>query len=141
MKRCFHQTFMEEITLPEQHDSQTLQLHKEELQISKKWVDTADVKIYKNTYKEEKQITVPITREELVIEKKKANPQGTFDGEIETIQIPLSEECIEITKHPVILEDVEIYKNQLEEIVHVNETVKEEKLHIHTNGDIMVHEQ
>jgi uncharacterized protein (TIGR02271 family) len=141
VKRSFHQTYTEEITLPEQHDSQTLQLHKEELQISKKWIDTADVKIYKNTYKEEKQITVPITREELVIEKKKANPQGTFDGEIETIRIPLSEEHIEITKHPVTLEDVEIYKNQFEEILHVNETVKEEKLHIHTNGDIMVHDQ
>jgi uncharacterized protein (TIGR02271 family) len=132
---------MEEITLPGQHDSQTLQLHKEELQISKKWVNTADVKIYKNTYKEEKQITVPITREELVIEKKKANPQGLFDGEIETIRIPLSEERIEITKHPVTLEDVEIYKNQFEEIQHINETVKEEKLHIQTIGDIMGHDQ
>lgn len=134
---------MEEITLPEQqylpHDNQdtkTFQLHKEELQISKKWVETADVKIYKNTYEEEKHITVPVTREELVIEKKKANPQSTFDEEIETIRIPLSEEKIEITKHPIILEDVDIYKNQFEEILQVNETLKEEKLHIQTNGDI-----
>jgi uncharacterized protein (TIGR02271 family) len=134
---------MEEISLSEQQfslfdnqSSHTLQLHKEELQISKKWVDTADVKIYKKTYKEEKQIIVPITREELVIEKKKANPQGIFDGEMDTIRIPLSEERIEITKHPVTLEDVEIYKNQFEEILHVNETVKEEKLHIQSKGDI-----
>ncbi len=73
----------------ENHEEQTLQLHKEELKISKKWVETADVTVYKNTYTEEKQILVPVTREELIIEKKIVNPEGAKDAQIETIRIPI----------------------------------------------------
>ena len=120
------------------NEEETLQLHKEELKISKKWVETADVKVYKNTYSEEKQILVPVTREELIIEKKIVNPEGAKDAQIETIRIPLSEDRIEVTLHPTVLEDVEIYQKQYKELIHVNETVREEKVHIDTVGDLKV---
>ncbi|MEH7503020.1 YsnF/AvaK domain-containing protein [Neobacillus drentensis] len=64
------------------------------------------------------------------------NPESTTDTILETIRIPLSEERIEVTKHPIILEDVEIFKNKIEEHIQFNETLKEEKLHIDTVGDI-----
>jgi uncharacterized protein (TIGR02271 family) len=129
--------------LPEQPNLSNevkLQLHKEELQVNKKWVQTADVKVYKKKYTEEKQIVVPVTREELIIEKKVLNSEGatTTDADIETIRIPLSEERIEVTLHPSVLEDVEVYMNQYEELIQVNETLKEEKVHIDTVGDINV---
>jgi uncharacterized protein (TIGR02271 family) len=108
------------------------------MQVSKKWVDTADVKVYKKTYIEAKQITVPVTREELIIEKKIANPKGNTDAQMETIRIPLSEERIEVSLHPTVLEEVDIFKKQFEELKQVNDTVKEEKLHIDTVGDIKV---
>ena len=69
-------------------DEVRLQLHNEELKVSKKWVETADLKVYKNTYTEEKLIAVPITREELVIEKKMLLADGTTDEQTETIRIP-----------------------------------------------------
>ncbi len=50
----------------------------------------------------------------------------------------LSEDRIEVTLHPTVLEDVEIYKKQYEELIHVNETVREEKVHIDTVGDLKV---
>lgn len=136
---------MEEITLPAQenstHDNQNefrLQLHKEELEVSKKWVETADVKVYKNTYSKEKLIAVPITHEELVIEKKGLLTDGGRDQQTEIIRIPLSEERIKVTKQPVILENVDVYKEQFEEIIHINETLKEEKARIETIGDLKV---
>ncbi|MEH7158768.1 YsnF/AvaK domain-containing protein [Neobacillus drentensis] len=116
----------------------TLQLHKEELQVTKKWVETADVTIYKKTYTEEKQILVPVTREELIIEKRVFNPGDAIETEMETIRIPLSEERIEVTLHPTALEEVEIYKNQFEELIQICETIKEEKLNIDINGDVKV---
>ncbi|MEH7073602.1 YsnF/AvaK domain-containing protein [Neobacillus drentensis] len=116
----------------------TLQLHKEELQVTKKWVETADVTIYKKTYTEEKQILVPVTREELIIEKRVFNPGDAIETEMETIRIPLSEERIEVTLHPTALEEVEIYKNQFEELIQICETMKEEKLNIDINGDVKV---
>ncbi|PFN77029.1 hypothetical protein COJ85_32405 [Bacillus sp. AFS076308] len=117
-------------------DEVTLQLHKEELEINKKWVDTADVTIYKKKYTEEKQILVPVTREDLIIEKKVANPENPTDKKLETIRIPLSEDQIEVTLTPAILNDVEIYKNQYEELIQVHETLKEEIVHIETVGNV-----
>lgn len=118
------------------YDEVTLKLHKEELQVSKKWIETANVTVYKESYTEEKQILVPVRREELIIEKKILNSKGETDKNIETIRIPLREDRIEVTLHPTLLEDVEIYKNQYEELKHVIETLKEEKVHIETIGDI-----
>lgn len=116
----------------------TLQLHKEELQIEKKWVDTADVKAYKNTYTKVKEIKVPVTYEELVIEKRILNSKDATDEDPEITRIPLSEERIEVTLIPTVLEDVEIYKEQIEEVIQLNETLKEEKLHIETVGDLKI---
>ncbi|MCM3727788.1 YsnF/AvaK domain-containing protein [Neobacillus cucumis] len=117
-------------------DEVTLQLHKEEIEINKKWVDTADVTIYKKKYTEEKQILVPVTREDLIIEKKVANPENPADTKMETIRIPLSEDQIEVSLTPTILNDVEICKNQYEELIKVHETLKEEKVHIETVGNV-----
>jgi uncharacterized protein (TIGR02271 family) len=122
----------------DQQDEVTIQLHKEEMEINKKWVDKADVIIYKKKYTEEKQIMVPVTREDLIIEKKLANPQNPTDIKLETIRIPLSEEQIEVTLTPAILNDVEMYKNQYEELIQVHETLKEEKVHIETVGNVNV---
>jgi uncharacterized protein (TIGR02271 family) len=142
----FHDIPMEgEIKLPEKqnsphnhHEKVTLQLHKEEFQINKKWVETADVTIYKKTYTVEKQILVPVTYEELIIEEKVLTPEGAQDAQIETTCIPLKEERIEVILTPTILNDVEIYKKQIEEHIQVHETVKEEKVHIHALGDVKV---
>jgi uncharacterized protein (TIGR02271 family) len=131
-RRCFY--------MPNDLDAGTLELHKEELQITKNMIKTADVKVYKKTFTEEKQITVPLTREELIIEKKVLDPNGA-EPQIEIIRIPIVEERIEVTKKPVILENVEISKNQFEEMIHLNETLKEEKINIETIGDIKVREE
>jgi uncharacterized protein (TIGR02271 family) len=129
-------------SVSEKHNSTneeaTLRLHREELQISKKLMKTSDVKVYKRTYTEEKQVLIPVTHEELVIEKREPNAASAEGDSIETIRIPLSEERIEITLHPTVLEDVEIYKQQFEEIIEIHETLKEEKARIDTVGDIRV---
>lgn len=145
MKRCFHYFIREALKLQKEqnsthdhHEEITLELHKEEFEVSKKIIETANVNVYKKTYTIEKQILVPVTHEDLIIEKKILNPESTTDAKVETMRIPLSEERIEVTKHPIILEDVEIYKKKIEEHIQFNETLKEEKLHIDTVGDIRV---
>jgi uncharacterized protein (TIGR02271 family) len=120
------------------HEEIRLELHKEEFQVSKKIIETAKVNVFKKTYTVEKQILVPVIHEELIIEKKILNPESTKDTKVETIRIPLCEERIEVTKHPIILEDVEIYKKKIEEHIQFNVTLKEEKIHIDTVGDISV---
>jgi uncharacterized protein (TIGR02271 family) len=113
----------------------TFQLHKEKMDITKQRVKTADVRVYKNTYTEVKQILVPVIHEELVIEKKGLTPDYP---DIEVTRIPMSEERIEVTLHPTVLYNTEVDTQQFEEVVQVSETLKEEKLRIETNGDIKV---
>lgn len=110
----------------------TLQLREEQLDISKERIKTGEVSMHKESYTEEKTITVPVVHEELVIEKR------ILGQEAETIRIPIKEERIEIVKHPVALEDVSYYINQYETTKHIEETLKREKLHIETDGDIEV---
>lgn len=109
-----------------------IQLHEEKLDIAKKWIQTGEVNIHEEVLIDEKNITVPVNRKELVIEKKDAN------GNVEAIKIPISEERIEIVKHPIILEDVKIFKRQYQDIKSVEETLKKEKLHVETTGDTAV---
>lgn len=113
----------------------TFQLHKEKLDIIKQRVETADVKVYKNTYTEVKQILVPVVHEELVIEKKGLTPDHS---EIEVTRIPMGEERIEVTLHPTVLQNITVDKRQFEEVIQVSETLKEEKLRIETVGEIKV---
>lgn len=113
----------------------TLQIKEEQLNIAKKWIQTLNVNIYRETFTEEKSFNVPVTREELVIEKKNPSPISEhMDVPIEVIRIPLSEERVEFTKHRIALEDVSVYKQQIEEIKHIEETLKKERVKVKIFG-------
>ncbi|MCD2349026.1 YsnF/AvaK domain-containing protein [Clostridium guangxiense] len=114
----------------------TLQIKEEQLDIAKKWIQTGDVKIHKEVFSEEKNFTIPIQREELVIEKKSIAPDTSKSKAAETqvIRIPLNEEQVEFSKHKVILEDISIYKQQIEDIEHIEETLKKEKPKVKISG-------
>lgn len=121
-------------------DENVLELHEEQLDISKKRIQTAKVITHKEIVTEEKNIMVPVTREELVIEKTVFDPDNPNDveGQTETIRIPISEEDIDIVKHKVELEDVSVYNNEYEENQQIKETLKKEKLNIKTTGKAKV---
>lgn len=121
----------------------TLQIKEEQLDIAKKWIKTRDVKVYRETFSEEKNFTVPVIREELVIEKTSL-PYDNLekkDSETEIIRIPISEEQVEFTKHKVTLEDVSIYKEQIEDIHHIEETLKKEKAKVKISGSPRVRDE
>jgi len=113
-----------------------LQLKEEKLDISKDKVQTGEVNIYKEIINEEKTITVSVVREELVIENQLFNDKE--DDQLDTIRIPISEEHIEIIKHPVVLENVDIYNKEFQDIKQIEATLKKEKLRIQTTGDAKV---
>lgn len=104
---------------------QTIQLREEQLDIKKERVQTADVKIHKEVVKEQKTFTVPIKREEMVIEA----------GNEEELRIPLKEEEVEINKHPVRVNDVSITKRQIEEMKQIKKKLKKETVYVDVEGD------
>jgi len=132
--RCFSQQVEEKgmdiKTDSMKNDSKnvTFEIKKEQLDIAKKVIQTGDVKIYRETFTEEKSFIVPVMHEELVIEKKDLTSDALKHKDLNTeiIRIPLSEEQVEFTKHRVALEDVSIYKHQINDIKHIEETLKSE---------------
>lgn len=119
------------------NDYVKLQLHEEQLDITKKRIQTRIVTMHKEVFTEEKTITVSVTREELVIEKRvlDENSPDKMDGHTDIIRIPISEERIEVIKHPVVLEDVKIYKHQFHDTKCIEETLKKEMLHLEIIGN------
>lgn len=124
-------------------DNYKILLREEELDISKKWVKTGDVIVRKDVLHDEISLTVPVLREELVIEKKiRGDDIDDISGQTETIRIPICEERVEVVKHPVLLADVTIYKQMQQNIQHINVNLKKENVSWQTEGneDISVKE-
>ena len=107
----------------------TFKIKEEQLNIAKQWLQTADVKVYRETLISEKSFSIPVKREELVIEHVilSSSTKGQNDAPPEVIRILLSEEEVKFTKTMVYLEDVSIYKHQIEDIKHIEETLKREE--------------
>ncbi len=144
-----NQTYYNDIEANSANDPNTsdndmkMKLREERMEIYKNKIQTGEVSIHKEVVTEERNITVPVKREELVIEN------NVFDSQVndkeeentETIRIPIREERIDIHKQPVNLENVSFSKQQFEEVKHINETLKKEVPHISVSGDAkIVHE-
>lgn len=112
-------------------------LREEQLNIKKERVNTADVDIHKEVVTDKKNITVPVSRQELVVEKSEYD----HGEEKETMRIPLREERIDVDKESVPLNDVSVHKKESQDTKTVEETLKKEKLDKDIKGDAKVAEQ
>lgn len=74
--------------IQERPDGYTMQVREETLQVFKQWVQTGEVRIRKRVVTENQTFTVPVTREEVIIERVPAMPanvpqSGTTGGDVE----------------------------------------------------------
>lgn len=117
----------------------TFKFKKEQLDISKDWVQTGDANIYKESSTVDKTFTIPVESEYLVIEKKILASSNSKDNDTaDIIRIPLSEEKVEFTKEKVTLEDVSIYKQKIEDIKRFEITLKREEPKIKISGSLKI---
>lgn len=118
--------------------SSTVQLREEELRVEKDQVQAGEVRLRKEVVTEERTIEVPVTREEVVIERRPAasgrKAGGTID-EGEEIRIPLMEEEVRVEKTPVVREEVSLKKRQVQDTERVSETVRREEARIEQTGE------
>jgi uncharacterized protein (TIGR02271 family) len=93
-------------------------LAEEELTATKTMHQAGGVHVHKDVVTEQRQINVPVTREEVHVER---TPVGTpaKPGEArferQDINIPVTEEEVEIHKRPVVREEVRVSKTQHQE--------------------------
>lgn len=121
-------------------ESGTLQLREEQLDVNKSTVQSGEVMLSKDVVEEQRSIDVPVTHEEVVIERRsfdnKESDTPITSGE--TIRIPVSEERVDVSKHTVITGEISANKQEVEETRHIEETVKKEEAHIDSTGDTKV---
>ena len=119
-----------------------IQLRGEVLRTYKERVQRGEVRLRKEIVTEKQNIEVPVTREELVIERVPASGEAQA-GEIGTdtnqeIRVPLSEEHVRAEKQPVVNEEVRVGKRAVQNTEHVSDNVRHEELRVDKSGDVNV---
>ncbi len=117
----------------------TIQLREERLKVDKTSVKTGEVHVGKRVVTEHRTIDVPVEREEVVIERRPASGRAAR-GDIadEEIVVPVKEERVTVSKHPVVTEEVSVGKRKVQDTRHVDETVRKEELAVDEEGDARV---
>jgi uncharacterized protein (TIGR02271 family) len=108
-----------------------IQLLGEVLRVHKDRISRGEVRIRKEVITEQQTVQVPVTREELVIERipvdAQSAPAGTIGADSE-IRIPLTEEVASAEKQTVVREEIAIGKKQIEDVQQVAGSVRHEEL-------------
>ena len=125
---------------PTTEDEQSVKLREEELRVRKQSVEAGEARIHKDVVIEPKTIDVPVTREEVYIERRPGSglPSDQPIGEGETIRIPVREEQVTTEKVPIEREEVSFGKRPVQETQRVTDTVQREEAYIEPTGDVNV---
>jgi uncharacterized protein (TIGR02271 family) len=111
-------------------EQNNIQLLGEVLRVHKDRVSRGEVRIRKEVITETQTVQVPVTREELVIERRpvdQASPATGSIGESE-IRIPLSEERASVDTSTVVREEVAIGKKPVQDVRDLTGEVRREEL-------------
>ena len=124
------------------HQPRSLRLREERLNVSKDRVQAGEVGLHKEVVSEQQTINVPVTHEEVIIERH-AVTDGRVDntpiGEGETIRVPVSEEQVNVSKNTVVTGEVAIGKRAVQETQQVTDTVRREEARIDQQGNPIIH--
>ncbi|MCM3756282.1 YsnF/AvaK domain-containing protein [Sporosarcina aquimarina] len=122
-----------------------MQVHEERLSVDKQQVQKGEVTVDKNVVEDRKKVDIPVEHEEITIERRPVN--GVFSQPVEedfratnafdeeTIRVPVTEEKVEVTKKPVVTEEIVINKKRVTDTEHVDETVKREEVDVNREGE------
>jgi uncharacterized protein (TIGR02271 family) len=106
------------------------------LRVHKDRVSGSEVRLRKEVTTTAQMVEVPVTREELVLERFPVSGQVPATGaafDSKEIRIPLSEEHATVSKQAVVREEVLVGKRQVADVETVDEKVRREELKIDQN--------
>lgn len=119
---------------------QRVRLREEQLQASKQSVETGSVGLHKDVVSEQQSVDVPVTHEEVYIERRPGTgqPSDAPIGDEETYRVPVREEQVTTSKQTVDRGEVAIGKRPVQETKRVTDTVRREEAHVERQGDVDV---
>ena len=121
-----------------EESGRTVELREEELQARTRPVEAGEVRIGKEVVTEQRTMEVPVTREEVEIERRPVDrqPSDRPIGEGETISVPVREEQVTVEKRPVVTEEIRVGKQEVQDTEQVSGTVRREEARIEREGDV-----
>lgn len=128
---------------PEVEASRRMELREEQLNVNKQRAQTGEVDLRKEVVTEQQTINVPVTHEEVYIERHPVTDTAVNDttpiGQSETIRVPLTEEKVNVRKETLVTGEVTIGKRAVEGTQRVADTVRREELSIEQEGNAPIH--
>jgi uncharacterized protein (TIGR02271 family) len=108
-----------------------IDLFGESIRVDKERVEQGELLIRKEVITETQMIAVPVTREELVIERRSKNGASSevLRGQ-KIVRVPISEERVLIRKETVLNEQVSVRRRRIEEKKRVSVPVKHEEISV-----------
>jgi uncharacterized protein (TIGR02271 family) len=111
-----------------------VQLFGEVLRVHKERISRGEVRVRKDVITENQTIEVPVTREELVLERVAVSPNTPASsaniGRAQEIRVPLSEDSVRVEKQPVVREEVIVGKREVSDVARVGGEVRHEELRV-----------
>lgn len=123
-------------TTPSSSSTTEIPIREEKLDVSKQYIENGAT-ITKEPFTRTKTVQVPVTHEELSIQRRK--PMGRDQEKVVTpgpvtskkqISIPIKQEEVKVSKTPYIEEEIEVKKKPVTETRQRTEDVKSEKVNI-----------
>jgi uncharacterized protein (TIGR02271 family) len=115
-------------------------LAEEELSAEKRMKEGGEIRVRKEVVTEHKEISVPVTREEVHVERVPVSGSGEA-GEAAfkegTISVPVHEEEVEIRKRPRVREEIRISKTAHTEERRAGAEVRHEEARIEKDGEVI----
>lgn len=121
--------------------NKTIELREERLRAVKETHEAGVVTIDKEVVTEQQTIDVPVTHEEVVIERHAVAGRpvsGEPIREGEEIRVPVEAEQARLEKETVVTEEVQVGKRPVTETEHLTATVRREELRQDKQGDVRV---
>ncbi len=116
-----------------------VQLFGEVLRVHKERISRGEVRVRKDVVTENQTIEVPVTREELVLERVAVSPNTPASsaniGRSQEIRVPLSEDSVRVEKQPVVREEVIVGKREVSDVARVGDEVRHEELRVDSDVD------
>lgn len=127
----------------DQVETQSVPLREEQLRATKENIP-GEVDIHKDVVTEQKSINVPVSHEEVVIERRPVSDQGQAsttpidENADQAIRIPVNQEQVNVEKETVVTGEVNVGKRVVQENKEFSDSVRREELQVDRQGDVNI---
>lgn len=130
--------------LADSSSERVMELREEQLDVHTERMQTGEVSLRKEIITETRTVEVPVTREEIVVERRPLDGvahEGSLeaaDMDRQEIRIPVSEEFVHIDKKVVPREEIRVSKERITDTKKVSEDLRREEAQVDSDGKVSI---